>query len=459
MSEASEEHAAHIPSYLKPKKDTLNSLLASGHVNKDSVIKSLFREISHIEKVQSEVISKQRDVIKELEESESVEIGDLSRELKQSRQEVLSILKTQGQYLHHISKNIESKCSSTSNKEVTDLPDPIYFYEDDNFCTLKERCYKEKIIYIKNQLKTQMEFVSKHIEYFGIKKNNVLFCDTNSNRSKNLNSQVHLYPVPSLKFNCNSRPHGTMKFQELDILQSPLVSFSSPPELIKQMEGIYTLSANVGTQNVNSFYDMKGKGALGQCNSYSVPMSDMIPSALLKDIELQSEELYKSIQKQIETTRNGLQDLEVQMSHLQASKTPNVPSIFHNEAHTIGENSTLFDGREVIEWNEFQSCVPRNARVSKSKSKRQGKLKSLERMTNGACTYVQNDVSAMYPPDQRLEIEPLCSNTNHTSFDFRDRRSRKISWIKKLKRIKKRQRQSKVGEIYDAVKAFDERTF
>ena len=158
-------------------------------------------------------------------------------------------------------------------------------------------------------------------------------------------------------------------------------------------------------------------------------------------------------------TRNGLQALEVQMSHLQASKTPNVPSIFHNEAHTIGENSTLFDGREVIEWNEFQSCVPRNARVSKSKSKRKGKLKSLERMTNGACTYVQNDVSAMYPPDQRLEIEPLCSNTNHTSFDFRDRRSRKISWIKKLKRIKKRQSQSKVGEIYDAVKAFDERTF
>ena len=110
-------------------------------------------------------------------------------------------------------------------------------------------------------LKTQMEFVSKHIEYFGIKKNNVLFCDTNSNRSKNLNSQVHLYPVPSLKFNCNSRPHGTMKFQEPDILQAPLVSFSSPPELIKQMEGIYTLSANVGTQNVNSSYDMKGKGA------------------------------------------------------------------------------------------------------------------------------------------------------------------------------------------------------
>jgi hypothetical protein len=186
MSEASRERGVHTYNYSQPKKESLNSLLASGNVNENSEIKTLFLEISHIEKVQSEVISKQRDAIKELEESESVEIGDLSRELKKSRQELLFILKTQGQYLHNISTNMQSKFSSTSNNEAKDLPDPRYFYEDDTPCVLKGRHYNKMIIDLKNQLNIQMRIISKQMESLVKKNDDILYY--NANISKNMSS-------------------------------------------------------------------------------------------------------------------------------------------------------------------------------------------------------------------------------------------------------------------------------
>lgn len=466
MSEASRERGVHTHSHSQPKKETLNSLLASANVNENSEIKTLFLEISHIEKVQSEVISKQRDAIKELEESESVEIGDLSRELKKSRQELLSILKTQGQYLHNISTNMQSKFSSTLNNEVTDLPDPRYFYEDDDPCVFKGRGYNRMIIDLKNQLKIQMRTISKQMESLDTTKNDdILYY--NANISKNMSfSEEDPYLVPSINFLYDSSPHDMMEIRERGVLQSHFDGFASPAKLIKQIEDIHTLSAEVGTQKENSPYDLNRlRRDLGQSTlntksfSYIVQIPDASPSDLFEKVESQSEELCKSIQMQIEIMRKDLQALAVQMSHLQASKTLQISSSSHNEAlNNSGTHSTSVGDTKVIEWNEYQSCLSKSVKVSDTKI--QGKSKPLEQITNGTFTYIQNDVSKMYPRDQRWEIEPLCSKTNNTSLDFRDGRRKKKSWIKKkLKRMKKRQRKPKVGEIYDAVKAFDERIF
>ncbi|GFH53218.1 predicted protein [Chaetoceros tenuissimus] len=451
MSEASREGGVHTHSYSQPKKETLNSLLASANVNENSVIKALFLKISHIEKVQSEVISKQRDAIKELEESESVEIGDLSRELKKSRQELLSILKTQGQYLHNISTNMQSKFSSTSYNEATDLPDPRYFYEDDNPCVLKGRGYNKMIIDLKNQLKIQMRIISKQMESLDTKDDRILYY--NENISKNM-SREDPYLVPSINFVYDSSPHDMMEIWERGVLQSHFDGFASPAKLIKQIEDIHTLSAKVGKQKENSPYDLNRlRRDLGQStlNTKSFSYSAQIPSDLFEKVESQSEELCKSIQMQIEIMRKDLQALAVQMSHLQASKTLQISSSSHNEAlNNSGTHSTSVGDKEFIEWNEFQSCLSESVKVSDRKI--QGKSKPLEQITNETFTYIQNDVSKMYPRDQRLEIEPLCSKTNNTSLDFCDRRRKKKSWIKKkLKRMKKRQRTPKVGEIYDAV--------